>query len=62
MRLKSKNLWVDQSIHLTEKNITHIEIWVNPQNYKKYLMNTDIIIVKKPNRRVLSSLPNHRLS
>jgi hypothetical protein len=40
---KSKNLWIDPNIHLAEKNITHIEIWVDPQNYKKYLMNTDFL-------------------
>ena len=43
---KSKNLWVDPSIHLTERNITHIEIWVDPQNYNKYLMNTDFLLEK----------------
>ena len=31
MSFKSKNLWVDPSIHLTAKNITQIEIWVDPQ-------------------------------
>ena len=40
--MKSKNVWVDQNVHLTEKKLTRIEVWVDPQNYKKYLINTDL--------------------
>jgi hypothetical protein len=40
---KSKNLWVDPGRQLTEKNMTSIEVWVDPQNYKKYLMNTGFL-------------------
>ena len=40
---KSKNLWLGQNRHLNEKNMTRIEVWVDPQNYKKYLINTDYI-------------------
>ena len=40
---KSKNLWDDPTKHLTEKNITSIEVWVDPKNYKKYLMNTGFL-------------------
>jgi hypothetical protein len=37
---KSRNLWVDPGRHLSEQQITSIEVWVDPKNYKKYLMNT----------------------
>jgi len=40
---KSKNLWDDPTKYLTEKNITRIEVWIDPRNYKKYLMNTDFL-------------------
>jgi hypothetical protein len=26
--------------------MTRIEVWVDPQNYKKYLMNTDFLLQK----------------
>ena len=42
--LKSKNVWVDQNIHLTEKKLTRIEVWVDPQNYKNYLINTNLLV------------------
>lgn len=40
---KSKNLWVDPERQLTEKNMTSIEVWVDPKNYEKYLMNTGFL-------------------
>ena len=40
---KSKNLWIDPGRHLNEKNIKSIEVWVDPKNYKKYLMNTGFL-------------------
>ncbi len=44
---KSKNLWVDPGRQLTEKNMTSIEVWVDPKNYEKYLMNTGFLTAEK---------------
>ena len=44
---KSKNLWVDPERQLTEKNMTSIEVWVDPKNYEKYLMNTGFLTSKE---------------
>lgn len=38
---KSKNLWLGPNRDLSEKERTCVEVWVDPQDYKKYLMNTD---------------------
>ena len=44
---KSKNLWIDPGRHLSEQNMTSIEVWVEPNNYKKYLMNTGFLTTKE---------------
>ena len=44
---KSKNLWVDPGRHLTEKNMTSIEVRVDPKNYEKHLMNTDFLTTEE---------------
>ena len=40
---KSRNIWEDPTEYFSAHNIKEIEVWVTPQDYSKYLMNTDFI-------------------
>lgn len=41
--LKSKNIWFNPENIIAEKNITMFAVYMNPENRKKYLIDTDIL-------------------
>lgn len=41
--LKSKNLWFNPDGIIAERNITMFPVYINPENKKKYFIDTDIV-------------------